>query len=433
MSTREMKDSGLPWANTIPSTWSVKRGKRVLNLMQREVRPEDEVVTCFRDGEVILRRLRRTEGFTISDKEIGYQGINVGDIVIHGMDGFAGAMGISKSKGKGTPVYVVCTSKEENYSPYIIYYLKCLAANNVFLALSTGIRERSCDLKWNKISALPFICPSKTEQQRIATFLDEKCKDIDTLITLQEEMIAELQAYKQSVISETATKGLNPNVTMKDSGVEWIGEIPQEWVLRKMKNLCLFINGDRSNNYPSPEDFTDSGIPFCGADSLNKIYVDLKNVRYITIKKYDQMGGLKIRYGDILYTLRGSTIGKNAISLFDNGTVASSLMGIRANDQVMNNKFLVFWLHSKFERFQREICINGSTAPNLSAANVGEFIISLPPLSEQQAIADYLDTKCAQIDELITLKQQKITELQDYKKSLIYEYVTGKKEVPANN
>ena len=141
------------------------------------------------------------------------------------------------------------------------------------------------------------------------------------------------------------------------------------------------------------------------------------------------MGGLKIEVGDILYTLRGSTIGKNAMVTKVNGTIASSLMGIRVNNTLATYNYLIFWLHSICEYIQRDICINGSTAPNLSAENVKEFFIFLPSLKEQQAIADYLDNKCGEIDALISIKQQKIESLKEYKKSIIYEYVTGKKEV----
>ena len=163
----------------IPTDWDIIRGKNLLYLMNRPVREDDDVVTCFRDGEVILRSERRTEGFTMSDKEFGYQGINRGDIVIHGMDGFAGSMGVSKSTGKGSPVLIVCNPKTDDDARYIIYYLRSLAMNDVFIALSTGIRERSCDLRWNKISVLPFVRPSFSEQKRIADFIDEKCGDID--------------------------------------------------------------------------------------------------------------------------------------------------------------------------------------------------------------------------------------------------------------
>ena len=175
------KNSGIPWMPSIPDTWEVQRGKNILVLNKRPVRESDEVVTCFRDGEVILRSERRTDGFTMSDKEIGYQGINKGDIVIHGMDGFAGSMGVSKSTGKGSPVLVVCSPKYNAIPQFIIYYLRTLAMTNVFVALSTGIRERSCDLRWNKIAELQFALPSAIEQQRIADFLDRKCAEIDEL------------------------------------------------------------------------------------------------------------------------------------------------------------------------------------------------------------------------------------------------------------
>lgn len=200
-----MRDSGIPWIGQIPQEWKVMRGKNVLVLMQRQVRKDDEVITCFRDGEVILRKLRRMDGFTLSDKEIGYQGINVGDVVIHGMDGFAGAIGVAKSKGKASPVYVVCTTKNDNNAQYIVYYLRSLAFNNVFTALSTGIRERSCDLKWNKISVLDFILPNVDEQQKIVEYIDRKCTEIDELIAIKQQKIEALKEYKKSIIYEYVT------------------------------------------------------------------------------------------------------------------------------------------------------------------------------------------------------------------------------------
>ena len=200
-----MRDSGIEWIGQIPEHWEMSRGKNVLVLQKRPVRDNDEVVTCFRDGEVILRSLRRTEGFTMSDKEIGYQGINEGDIVIHGMDGFAGAMGVSKSTGKGSPVLVVCSPKYDAVPQFIVYYLRALAIMDVFVSLATGIRERSCDLRWNKISELPFILPSYTEQQAIADYLDEKCADIDSLIQTKQSKIDSLKEYKKSIIYEYVT------------------------------------------------------------------------------------------------------------------------------------------------------------------------------------------------------------------------------------
>ena len=420
-----MKDSGIEWIKQIPNHWNITRGKNILQLMKRLPEQNDEVVTCFRDGEVTLRKNRREEGFTFSDKEIGYQGIKKGDIVIHGMDGFAGAIGISDSDGKGSPVLVVCTTKEN--ARYIVYYLRVLADQGVFVALATGIRERSCDLRWNKIADLLFPIPEINEQYRIANYLDRKCAEIDAIIAKQQQIIEKLKEYKLSVITEAVTKGLDPNVPMKDSGVEWIEEIPEKWQKAKLKNTCQFINGDRSSNYPSPNDYVDKGIPFLGADSLCGRYVDIAQSKKITNEKYRSMGGAKIQKGDILYTLRGSTIGKNAMAMFDDGTVASSLMVIRPISLVP--EFLLYWLNSEEEFQQRQSYINGSTAPNLSADNVGTFILFLPSTVEQLRIANFLDKKCNEIELAIQKKQRMIEKLSDYKKSLIYEVVTGKKEV----
>lgn len=247
------KDSNVAWLDKIPCNWSIEKGKHVLRVLSKPVQETDEVITCFRDGEVILRRERRTDGFTMSDKEIGYQHIDMGDLVIHGMDGFAGSMGISKSTGKGSPVLIVCNPIKDDPN-YLMYYLRILASTNVFLALSTGIRERSCDLKWNKISVLPFSIPTVEEQISISSFLDTKCGEIDSLVSLQQEMINELQAYKQSVITEAVTKGLYPHVKFKDTGVEWIGEIPEHWEMPRLKNAYTLHgrigwNGLRSDEF----------------------------------------------------------------------------------------------------------------------------------------------------------------------------------------
>lgn len=423
---RQYKDSGVAWAEQIPSDWKVIRGKNLLKLMNRPIRETDDVVTCFRDGEVILRSERRTEGFTMSDKEIGYQGINKGDIVIHGMDGFAGSMGVSKSTGKGSPVLVVCNPKENDDSRYIIYYLRALAINNVFVALATGIRERSCDLRWNKISELPFIRPKADEQKRIADFIDAKIGEIEGLIALQEQMIAQLTDYKQSVITEAVTKGLNPNAQLVPSGIDWVGDIPKGWQVSKLKNFAKFINGDRGKYYPSGEDLVSNGVYFLTSNNIHEIILDTNPEvsKFITEERYNLLGGAKLELNDIVYCLRGS-IGNCSINkTLQKGTVASSLMVIRVF-QVLP-EYVNYYLKSQIVAYQTSIYMNGSCAANLSAENVSNYRFICPNISEQRAIAYYLDTKCGEIDSLIATKRQKIEMLKEYKKSVIYEAVTGK-------
>ncbi|MDY4195509.1 MAG: hypothetical protein SOY03_14705, partial [Bariatricus sp.] len=203
----EMKDSGIQWLGNIPKEWSIIKGKYILKQLSRSVLESDNVVTCFRDGEVTLRSNRRELGFTNSLKEIGYQGVEPGDLVVHGMDGFAGAIGISDSRGKMSPIINVLESGE--CKKYLMYYLRGLAFVNVFLGLSTGIRERSCDLRWNKLANLEYTIPPLSEQQAIADYLDETCSKIDEIIAEAKASIDEYKELKQSVIFEAVTKGLD--------------------------------------------------------------------------------------------------------------------------------------------------------------------------------------------------------------------------------
>ena len=199
-------DSGIIWTPKIPASWRVVRGKYILHKKQLSVLESDEVVTCFRDGQVCLRSKRRTEGFTNSILEIGYQGIDVGDLAIHGMDGFAGAIGISEDRGKCSPIINVCnTDRNDVYLPYICQYLRMMANNNVFIALSTGIRERSCDLGWNKIANLPFVLPSLQEQIDICSNLETFQLETNKRKNVYQRQIEVLQDLRTRLISDVVT------------------------------------------------------------------------------------------------------------------------------------------------------------------------------------------------------------------------------------
>lgn len=199
----EMKDSGIEWIGEIPATWNIIRGKYLLKYLQKPVKKDDGVITCFRDGEVTLRSNRREDGFTMSDKEIGYQGIDVGDLVVHGMDGFAGAIGISDSRGKASPVLNVMDTKQNKR--YIMYYLRSMAYSDVFVALATGIRVRSCDLRWNKLADLPYPVPSIEEQTAIVEYIDTTLEKTDAVISKKKAQLETLDEYKKSLIYEYVT------------------------------------------------------------------------------------------------------------------------------------------------------------------------------------------------------------------------------------
>lgn len=199
----EMKDSGVQWIGKIPKNWEIKKGKYFLRYLQKPIKEDDSVITCFRDGEVTLRSNRREDGFTIADKEIGYQGIDAGDLVVHGMDGFAGAIGISDSRGKASPVLNVLYTEQNKR--YIMYYLRSMAYNDVFLALATGIRVRSCDLRWNKLAELLYPLPTINEQQRIFEYIDSVLDCSNAIIDEKKYQIETIEEYKKSLIFEYVT------------------------------------------------------------------------------------------------------------------------------------------------------------------------------------------------------------------------------------
>ena len=199
----EMKDSEIQWIGIMPAHWDCIRGKYVLKYVQKPFREDDGVITCFRDGEVTLRSNRREDGFTMADKEIGYQGIDIGDLVVHGMDGFAGAIGISDSRGKGSPVLNVLETDQNKR--YIMYFLRSMAYSDVFLALATGIRVRSCDLRWNKLSELFYPIPPLEEQEAIVAHIDDVIEKTNAVIADKKAQLETLEEYKKSLIFEYVT------------------------------------------------------------------------------------------------------------------------------------------------------------------------------------------------------------------------------------
>lgn len=418
---REMKDSGIPWVGEIPKNWEIIKGKYILIYLQRPILSTDKVITCFRDGEVTLRSNRREDGFTISEKEIGYQGIDVGDLVVHGMDGFAGSIGISDSRGKASPVLNVLNSSQDK--KFLMYYLRSMAYNNVFLALSTGIRVRSCDLNWNKLANLPYAIPPIDEQHRIANFLDSKCSKIDSIRENVEAEIEALKQYKKSVITEAVTKGLNKNVEMKDSGIPWCPRIPKHWVPTNPKALFHQRKERARENDKQLTASQKHGIVF--QDDFMKI----ENQKVVTVAKdFDILK--HVEPNDFVISMRSFQGGLEFSEL--SGCISSAYVMLVPNCNLVYPPFYR-WLF-KSDKYINAIQSTTNLIRDGQAMRFANFVmvpLFIIPLDEQQRIADYLNKKCSKIDSIIQKKQELLANLDTYKKSLIYEYVTGKKEVPA--
>ena len=403
---RKMKDSGIEWIGEIPEGWSIARGKHILTLLQRAVFPTDGVITCFRDGEVTLRSNRREDGFTVSLKEIGYQGIEPGDLVVHGMDGFAGSIGISDSRGKSSPVLVVLDSSQDK--KYLMYYLRSMAYNNVFLALSTGIRVRSCDLKWNKLADLLYLVPPIVEQHKLVSFLDEKCSEIDAMLSKTRASIEEYKKLKQAVITQAVTTLNCPNVKLKYL-MDIIVDCPHETPIYTFTGNYLVI---RTSD-----------------QSLASLRCDDYMYRLDEAEYKKRTRRLTLDKDDIVYGREGSWGLACLVPQSNKYCLGQRVMQFRCNTRLLYPKYAMYALNSETVYMQGALDTIGSTAPHVNISTICNYLLPVPALTEQKEIADYLDAKCAEIDGLIAKKEQLVKELESYKKSLIYEVVTGKRKV----
>lgn len=412
----EMKDSGFQWIGKIPANWKCERGKYILEYIQKPIKENDGVITCFRDGEVTLRSKRREDGFTMADKEIGYQGIDVGDLVVHGMDGFAGAIGISDSRGKASPVLNVLDTKQNK--KYIMYFLRSMAYNNVFLALATGIRVRSCDLRWNKLAELYYPVPSLDEQNRIVEFLDAKCTETDILTKNIQAEIDILQEYKHSVITEKVTKGLNPDVAMKDSCIEWIGGCPAHWKIMANKYIMKKVKYIKTT-YENEDilSLTMKGVIVRDLEAGGKMP--------------SSFDGYQILYPhNLLMCLFDYDVTPRCIGLIKNYGLSSPAY----SQFVMKNQNYegyYYYYYLMIDNTKALLHLAKNLRHSFTEEQLGAIHTLVPPKKEQQEIADYLDKKCAEIDSIIETKKEQLTILDEYKKTIIYEYVTGKKAVCA--
>lgn len=413
----KMKDSGIEWIGEIPEHWEVIKGKYILNLLKKNVKETDDVVTCFRDGEVTLRRNRREEGFTISEKEIGYQGIDIGDLVVHGMDGFAGAIGISDSRGKGSPVLNVLDSSQNK--KYLMYFLRDLAYKDIFLATATGIRVRSCDLRWNKLAELDFIVPPIEEQRLIAVQLNQICGMLDNTKADIEKQIKILNEYKKSVMLETfefyCNKYSYNNV--------------------KINNLSKLVTkqtGFDYSTYISPallDTKEENTLPFLQTKNFKSNYFNLNTDYYIPKEVAYRFNKILLNKKSLLFSIVGASIGNVAVYP---GKEEAFLGGAICKVDLINEElydYIKYYMLSPKGQDQILVKVNSNAQGTITVQNVRDFKVPIFKDSINRRIVTYLDSKCSEIDSIIETKKQQLELLEEYKKSIIYEYVTGKREV----
>lgn len=423
----EMKDSGIAWIGEIPNDWKISLlSSLFFEHSLKNIGMQENNLLSLSYGKIIRKNIDENGGLLPASFE-GYNIISPNDIVFRltdlQNDKRSLRTGLCMEKGIITSAYITIRKRDNKLSSrYFHYLLHSYDECKVFYGIGNGVRQGMNYQDLRKL-LLPFP-PTKEEQSRIANFLDKKCAEIDELIALQEQMIAQLNTYKQTVITETVTKGLNPNVKMKDSGVEWIGEIPEHWDVKRLKQESIFINGYAFNS----EDFKlEEGVKVIRIGDIG-FKVDFENcVRSIT--NANILDSFRIKDGDILIAMSGATTGKSCFVEKTEEAYINQRVGIIRS---LIRKIIYYSLQTPYFMEFVNLKNFGSAQPNISSKAIGEFPIMVMPELEQQSIAQYLDQKCKEIDELISIKKEKIEHLKAYKKSVIYEYVTGKKQISDN-
>ena len=414
---REMKDSGIFDGVEIPKTWDTMKFGKVCSIVTdfvasgsfadlRENVPylsEPDYAMLVRTTD--LAKTARSEGKVYISKAsyefLSNSNLFGGEIVLPNIGSIGDVYVVPKLYERMSLAPNSIMFKTNYCDKYYYYYFLSKVGG---LQLSE-ISQSTAMAKFNKtdLKQIRVFLPSLAEQQRIAEFLDRKCAEVDEMIGLQEQIIEELKAYKQSVITEAVTKGLNPDAPMRDSGIEWIGQIPEHWETAYLKRFCK-VNSGREIGVEL-EQGDDNAVPVYGSGGVFK-YTDKL-----------QFNGEAVMFG------RKGTLGK---PIYVNGSFwAVDTMYYLTFGNTLEARYCFYQLTA----FNWEPYITQTALPSIVATDIVNTSFAFPSIKEQQAIANYLDEKCADIDSVIQTKQEKIDSLKEYKKSIIYEYVTGKKEV----
>ncbi|MCL2064247.1 MAG: restriction endonuclease subunit S [Candidatus Cloacimonetes bacterium] len=421
---RKMKDSGIEWIGVVPEGWRIERLKNfgwtrtgISSLKQDDFGhgfPFLNYKNVYKNFEVDYNAIELVD---CTELEREKYSIKKGDIFFTGSSETIEELGLSSVALKdwenavfnGFTIRFRPTNKEldTNYSKYLFRSEVCRG----YLAANDNSITRA-NLSQQRLLCMSIVIPPLSEQTAIANFLEDKCSKIDSLIELQHKMIDELKEYKKGIIQKVTTKGIN-NTEFKESGIEWIGEVPDEWVVKKLSMLIKLRQ--ETGNFSTCFNF----LGLENIESWSGKYVETEN-------DYSEKQSDRYYKGDLLFSKLRPYLAKIYLAKED-GFCTGEFLVIK--NFVGNLKYLFYVLLSQNFIDIVNSSTYGTKMPRASWNFIKNLNIPYPPLPEQITIASYLDEKCSNIDKIIDLKHQKIAELKDYKKSLIYEYVTGKREV----
>lgn len=407
MNTNNMNwDFQIEWFGAIPATWSINKIGSLYALRNEKVSDKDFMPLSVTMKGVVPQLDTAAKTNNGDDRKL----VRKGDFAINSRSDRRGSCGVSDFDGSVSLINTVLMPRNEMNPIYYNWLFHTSLFADEFYKWGHGIVDDLWTTRWQEMKNIFVPIPPLPTQQRIADFLDRKCAEIDELAALQETMIAELKRYKQSVITEAVTKGLDKNVKFKDSGVECVGEIPIHWDMILLPFVFYNLDYLREPISAEKRERKNPQYNYYGASGvIDKI--DYYNVEDKVLLIGEDGANLRMRNLPLIYKAEGKFWVNNHAHIL--------------KPRKDNYDYMCLML----EALDYNDFITGSAQPKLSQENLSKVKVCVPPLTEQQAIADYLDEKCAEIDELIAIKQQKIEALKEYKKSVIFEYVTGKKEI----
>ena len=430
---REMKDSGVAWLGDIDSRFDIKAIGNLFTIKKDIIGREPDQVLSITQRGIKIKDTTSNEGQNAASYA-HYQIVNVGDFAMNHMDLLTGWVDISQYEGVTSPDYRVFTLSDNTQIPeYFLRVFQMYYSNRVFYAFGQGAanlgRWRLPRENFVKI-AIP--CPPVELQRKIVDEIAAKVSKVDALIANQQAQIEKLKQYKQSLITEVVTKGLDADASMKDSGVEWIGVINSRYSLQRIKHfICEYKAGPFGSALITGNLLSEGSILVYTPEHIANQSTDNPKNLFLPESRRSEMEQFFVSQGNIIFPIVGS-LGRAMYITADmpEGIINQRLAKFRIDEsRVDKDYFLYLFAKSDFYKPFLDVNSRGAIIVNLTKEIVYNMPFIIPPVDEQREIVSYLDEKCAYIDKLITLKTQKVEKLTQYKKSLIYEYVTGKKEV----
>ncbi len=419
---REMKDSGIAWIGKIPNNWTVERINIHLNRKEPRNPGNKEILSVYREYGVIPKSSRDDNHNVTSLDTSKYKYVKPGNLVINKMKAWQGSMGVSKYEGVVSPAYFIYHFIDNQLYKEYIHLLLRNCYKDEFRRISGGIREGQWDLSPFAFERTKLIIPPYQEQQAIADFLDDKCADIDSLTGDIQKQIEILKEYKKSVITQAVTKGLDPNVEMKDSGIAWCPRIPKHWNPINPKVLFTLRNDRAKQGQRQLTASQKYGIIY------QDEFMEKESQKLVTVIK-DFSILKQVKPNDFVISMRSFQGGLEYSAL--SGSISSAYVMLIPNSHKVYPRFYrYFFKSSKYINAIQSTSNLVRDGQAMRYSNFAQVYLFDIPMEEQKKIADYLDNKIPKIDAIISGKQKQLDILKEYKKSLIYEYVTGKKEVP---